>query len=100
MLHDVIVVVFPAGGGTVRHVVTVDAAGGDDAAAQAAIEAATLARGAAWQIRGVGPSAAVQSDVDAPEAEMEGADVVDDVLVPDELETAKRGPGRPRKTAE
>ena len=93
MLHDVTVVIFNPQGGAERVTVTVDADGGDDAASKAGIEAATLAAGRAWHIVAIGPAAAVP----APEAGLEGADAEDDPMVPDELEPAKRGPGRPKR---
>jgi len=95
MLHDVTIDTHHPFHGSKRHVVQVDAVSGDDAAAQGAIEAAALAEGVGWKIVGITPSG---SDP-GPVAAMEGADVEDDVLVPDELEPAKRGPGRPRKDA-
>jgi len=91
MLHDVTIDTYHPETGSRRHVVQVDATGGDDAAAQGAVEAAALARGGSWKIVGVAPSGAV----DAPAASVEG----DDPLVPDEMEPVKRGPGRPRRDA-
>ena len=91
MLHDVTITTFHPEAGSRVHVVQVDATGGDDAAAQGAVEAVAIANGGSWKIVGVAPSGAV----DAPAASVEG----DDVMVPDELEPAKRGPGRPRRDA-
>jgi hypothetical protein len=96
MLHDVTICVFPVGGGMVRHVVTVDATSGDDAASQGAVRAALLANGAAFHIVGVAPTTDAPAEL-APDAGVEGAD---DPLVPDELEPPRRGPGRPRKVAD
>jgi len=92
MLHDVTIDTHHPATGSRRHVVQVDATGGDDAAAQGAVEAVALANGGSWKIVGVAPS---DGAVDAPTASVEG----DDVMVPDELEPVKRGPGRPRRDA-
>lgn len=94
MLHDVTVDIHTPGQGSQREVVQVDAASGDDAVSQAMPEAARLAGGRGWKIVGVAPSANMAPD--GPMAELEG----DDPEVPDELEPAKRGPGRPRKVVD
>lgn len=95
MLHDVTIEVFDPGRGAFREVVTLDADGGDDAASKGAIRAVDIAAGRAWKIVGIPPSGGAS----APAAGVEGEDYPDDRAVPDELEPAKRGPGRPRKEA-
>jgi len=91
MLHDVTICVFPVGGGMNRHVVTVDAISGDDAASQGAVRAALLANGAAFHIVGVAPSESAPPPL-VVDAGIEGADEPAEVVEP-----ARRAPGRPRK---
>lgn len=103
MLHDVTAVVFNRHGGAIRHTVTVDASGGDDAASRAAVLVVDFAAGRHWMIVSIGPAvqpdpppddAAEPDDDDstvAPDAHVEGSDTA----VPDF--GFRRGPGRPRK---
>ena len=95
MLHDVTIEIFDPARGGFREVVTLDADGGDDAAAKGAIHAVDIAGSRSWKIVGIAPT----GNAPAPAAGVEGEDYPDDVTVPDELEPAKRGPGRPRKDA-
>ena len=88
MLHDVIVEIYEPGIGANREVIQLHAAGGDDAAAQAAVEAARIAVGRVWRIISVAPAAAPETAPalplkgkkakPAPVAEVEGADFPDE----------------------
>jgi len=90
MLHDVTIDVSTPGGGVQRHIVQVDADGGDDAVSKAMIHAAALAGGVSgWKICGVAPSGAT---VAAPVTAGEGDDVPEI-----EPQPVKRKPGRPAR---
>jgi hypothetical protein len=90
MWHDVTIDVYHPALGAQRHVVQVDASGGDDAVSQAMVRAAELSGGMmAFKIVGVAPCGAPP---DAPVAMAEGADVPEN-----EPEPAKRKPGRPAR---
>lgn len=89
MLHDVHVVIHQPGGGSARHVLTVDAKDGDDAASQGALAAQKLAHGSAAHIVGVMPSAGPGEP--PPDAGLEGEDAPADGPAP----TAPVG--RPRR---
>lgn len=80
MLHDVHVVIHQPGGGAVRHVLTVDAQDGDDAASQGALAAQKLAGGYAAHVVGVAPSAAQTAAL--PDAALEGEDAPADDPAP------------------
>lgn len=56
MLHDVIAEIYDPGRGAFRETIRVDAAGGDDAASQASVEAARIAVGRTFRILGVAPA--------------------------------------------
>ena len=92
MLHDVTIDISHPGMGMQRHVVQVDASGGDDAVSQAMVKAAELSGGMmAWKIVGVAPCGA---PAHAPIAMGEGDDVPE--VEPD---PARRKPGRPARSA-
>ena len=90
MWHDVTIDVYHPALGAQRHVVQVDASGGDDAVSQAMVKAAELSGGMmSFKIVGVAPCGA---PAHAPVAMAEGDDVPDD-----EPQPAKRKPGRPAR---